>query len=44
MIYGRVLYRKIVHPLQWTRVAVKLEGLTSQQQKTTLQSEEDGEP
>ncbi|MHA1976925.1 MAG: hypothetical protein ACW98I_08515 [Candidatus Hodarchaeales archaeon] len=30
-IYNRSFYRKIVHPLQWTRFAMKIEGLSSQQ-------------
>ena len=41
LIYGRSLYRKIVHPLQWTRFAIKLEGLTPQQQTTAQPSEEE---
>jgi DNA primase large subunit len=43
LVYGRLFHRKIVHPLQWTRYAVKLEGLTSEQQKTTKKSEEEAE-
>jgi DNA primase large subunit len=30
LIYGKPSYRKIVHPLQWARVAMKLEGLVKE--------------
>ncbi|MHA2176468.1 MAG: hypothetical protein ACXACP_01470 [Candidatus Hodarchaeales archaeon] len=40
LVYGRSLYRKIVHPLQWSRFAIKIEGLSSQESSSTTPSKE----
>jgi DNA primase large subunit len=41
LIYGQPLYRKIVHPLQWTRYALKREGLTSEDSSASKESKEE---
>ncbi|PWI48946.1 hypothetical protein CEE45_04240 [Candidatus Heimdallarchaeota archaeon B3_Heim] len=40
LVYNRSLYRKIVHPLQWTRFAIKIEGLSSPQEPENKPKEE----
>ena len=41
LIFGRPLYNKIVHPLQWTRVAIKFEGLAPQKETQSTEKEND---
>jgi hypothetical protein len=43
MVYDRSLYRKIVHPLQWTRFAMKIEGLSIEQQPQDKPLKQEGE-
>ena len=43
LIYGRSLYRKIVHPLQWTRFAMKIEGLSLEPQPQDKTVKQEGE-
>ncbi len=38
LVYGRSLYRKIVHPLQWSRFAIKIEGLSKKESYSITQT------
>ncbi len=40
LVYNRTFYRKIVHPLQWTRFAMKIEGLSTPKESENKPTEE----
>jgi DNA primase large subunit len=40
LVYGKPFRYKIVHPLQWSRYAIKLEGLSSKETSSTVPSRE----
>ncbi|UCG90254.1 MAG: hypothetical protein JSU57_00580 [Candidatus Heimdallarchaeota archaeon] len=42
-IYGKTLYRKIVHPLQWARYASKFEGLMVEQDESNSSKNNEAE-